>query len=37
MSLAPLTKLVDGLPNLCGAEAQVEEVNDHAVAFAGSR
>jgi hypothetical protein len=26
MSFAPLRELVDGLPNLCGAEAQVEEV-----------
>jgi hypothetical protein len=26
MSFAPLAELVDGLPNLCGAEAQVEEV-----------
>src|SRR6201982_3578040 len=26
MSIAPLAELVDGLPNLCGAEAQVEEV-----------
>jgi hypothetical protein len=26
MSIAPLVELVDGLPNLCGAEAQVEEV-----------
>jgi hypothetical protein len=26
MSVAPLAELVDGLPNFCGAEAQVEEV-----------
>jgi len=26
MSVAPLAELVDGLPNLCSAEAQVEEV-----------
>ena len=26
MSLAPLPEQVDGLPNLCGAEAQGEEV-----------
>jgi hypothetical protein len=26
MSFAPLAELVDGLPNLCGALAQVEEV-----------
>jgi hypothetical protein len=26
MSIAPLAEVVDGLPNLCGAEAQVEEV-----------
>ena len=26
MSFAPLAELVDGLPNLCGAEERVEEV-----------
>ena len=33
MDLRPLPEMVDGLPNLCGAEAQVEEVTrgHHAV------
>ena len=26
MDFAPLPEMIDGLPNICGAEAQVEEV-----------